>query len=245
MEGLLGLVAEADKDRYLSLLFAPASARQHLAALYAFDVELEKIKRQVSEPQLGQIRLQWWREALETAYAGGPTEHPLVAALAELRSMVPLSVYDSMLNAAGAAIFREQPETLEDLEAWTGRSTSVVIQGAALVLGGSAPDAAGLAGVAFGIARRLAHGEKWLVPTQWKPDDSAGERIVSLARHAATRLDEARKLKVDPQLLPAFLPASVTTLYLKAVSRNPTLPQPISPVRRQFAIWWSATRNRF
>ena len=76
------LVAKADKDRFLSCLFAPRDARPHLFALYAFNVEIARIRETVSEPQIGLVRQQWWLDAIEEIYAGGTPDHPVAQALA-------------------------------------------------------------------------------------------------------------------------------------------------------------------
>jgi len=60
-----------DRDRYLSALFVPADRRGAAIALYVFNHEIAKTREVVTEPLLGQIRLQWWREAIGEAYAGG------------------------------------------------------------------------------------------------------------------------------------------------------------------------------
>ena len=66
----------ADPDRAIATLFAPAEARDDLFALIAFNAELARIADQVTEPGLGAIRLQWWREAIERAGAGETSGHP-------------------------------------------------------------------------------------------------------------------------------------------------------------------------
>ena len=38
------LVREADKDRFLATLFAPADRRPHLYALYAFNIEISRVR---------------------------------------------------------------------------------------------------------------------------------------------------------------------------------------------------------
>ncbi len=58
-------------------------ARSRLIALLALDLELARIPRSVSEPLLGQLRLQWWREAVAAARRGGAPAHPVAQALAE------------------------------------------------------------------------------------------------------------------------------------------------------------------
>jgi len=75
------IAREGDPDRYASALFAPGRCRDHLFTLYAFNIELARIGEQVREPGLGEIRLQWWREAVERAASGEPTGHPVADAL--------------------------------------------------------------------------------------------------------------------------------------------------------------------
>ena len=41
----------------------------HLFALYAFNLEIARVREPVSEPMPGEIRLQWWRDALVGAAA--------------------------------------------------------------------------------------------------------------------------------------------------------------------------------
>jgi phytoene synthase len=75
------IARDGDLDRYASALFAPRACRDHLFALYAFNVALARIGEQVSEQQLGEIRLQWWRDALDRAASGEATGHPVADAL--------------------------------------------------------------------------------------------------------------------------------------------------------------------
>jgi len=81
----------ADPDRAIATLFAPAEARDDLFALYAFNAELARIADQVSEPALGAIRLQWWREAIERAAAGEATGHFVADAFGEVLARRSLS----------------------------------------------------------------------------------------------------------------------------------------------------------
>ncbi|MDP6831507.1 MAG: squalene/phytoene synthase family protein [Alphaproteobacteria bacterium] len=81
----LGELRRADRDRYLTLLFAPRAARPLLAALYAFNLECARaVVAGGEQPLLGQMRLQWWRDALEGAAAGGGAAgqaHPVLSSL--------------------------------------------------------------------------------------------------------------------------------------------------------------------
>ena len=79
------LVRQQDSDRYLTALFAAAALRADLFALYAFNVEVARGREAVSEPMLGHIRLQWWRDAIAECFSGTPRHHQVVEPLAAVR----------------------------------------------------------------------------------------------------------------------------------------------------------------
>ena len=78
------LVRRHDRDRFQTALFAPAAHREALFALYAFNYEIARVREIVREPMLGRIRLQWWREAMAAAFAGGPVRRHEVVDAARL-----------------------------------------------------------------------------------------------------------------------------------------------------------------
>src|SRR4051794_33162883 len=70
------LVRRHDRDRFQTALFARPRQREALFALYAFNYEIARVREAVSEPMLGQIRLQWWREVVSAAFSGeAPRQH--------------------------------------------------------------------------------------------------------------------------------------------------------------------------
>lgn len=76
-------VARTDEDRWISSRYASLEARRSLIALYALNVELARVRLVVSEPTIGAIRFQWWRDAIEEIRAGGPVrKHDVVQAIA-------------------------------------------------------------------------------------------------------------------------------------------------------------------
>src|SRR4029453_13461860 len=74
------LVREADPDRYWASLFSPAEKRPHLCALYAFNFEIARVRESVREALVGEIRLQWWRDALQGEARGDVRANPTGAA---------------------------------------------------------------------------------------------------------------------------------------------------------------------
>jgi phytoene/squalene synthetase len=75
-------VRESDYARFLCAQFAPPGLRTGLYSVAAFSAEAERIPARVNEPAMGQLRVAWWREALEHIEAGSPPDHPLALALA-------------------------------------------------------------------------------------------------------------------------------------------------------------------
>lgn len=71
------------REAYAALLFVPEAVRGQLAALEWLDIELSRIPFVVSQSMLGDIRLQWWHDALtgtgtSTSEAEG---HPVLRVL--------------------------------------------------------------------------------------------------------------------------------------------------------------------
>ena len=90
-----------DKERFLCTLFAPAEARAALAALYALDLELSRIRTRVREPLVGFMRVQWWRDSIQGIYAGRGPDHPVAVALTDAirRYELPHEAFAPLLSA--------------------------------------------------------------------------------------------------------------------------------------------------
>jgi len=72
-----------EENRWLASRYAPAGDRERLVAVYLLNQELQRALV-ASEPMLGKIRLQWWRETLEGIAAGKPRRHDLSLELARV-----------------------------------------------------------------------------------------------------------------------------------------------------------------
>lgn len=81
-QGCGALVRAGDRDRFFASRFFPRRLRGAVLALHGFDLEIAKTARVVSEPMLGHIRLQWWRETVDEIYAGTVKRHDVVEPLA-------------------------------------------------------------------------------------------------------------------------------------------------------------------
>lgn len=163
------LVRRHDRPRYYACLFAPAEQRGALFALYALKAEIARIPGHVSEPGLGEIRLQWWREALERIAEGGAGETPHLVSLGEAMAHyhLPVAALTALIDAHRGDLYANPPATMGDLDGFFGETESALFQLACLVLGekgggqsGEAEnkntaEAAGHAGIAYGLVARL------------------------------------------------------------------------------------------
>lgn len=244
---LAEFLREADRDRYVAALFAPPGRRDGLMALYAFNAELARLRDGLREPMAGELRLQWWLDAINggtsTETAGHPVADRLRQAIEQYR--LPVSALVGMIEARRFDLYDDPMPDRNHLEGYCGETAGALIQLASIILD---PDAAaehgadaGHAGCAQAIAgllallpRHRARGQCYipadiLAATGASPEllreivppasaHAAVEAMVALGRqHLAAFLDRAGKL--PDRLRPAYLPLSVTGRWLDAIER--------------------------
>jgi phytoene synthase len=71
-----------DPDRQLALAYIPAPVRPGVEALWRLDASFASILATGTEPLISQMRLAWWREALEWLDTAPPLAEPVLEALA-------------------------------------------------------------------------------------------------------------------------------------------------------------------
>lgn len=155
------LVRAADKDRFLATLFAPAEHRRGLFALYAFNVEVSRVREAVREPLSGEIRLQWWSEVLAGEGRGEVAGNPVAAALTATmaRYALPRERLAALLEARRFDLYDEPMATLAALDGYAEGTASNLIALAAQILNGGRDAGMGAlahhAGCAYAIAGLL------------------------------------------------------------------------------------------
>ena len=266
------LVRRVDFDRYLAALFAPERLRRHLFALYAFNYEIAKTAETVTQPIAGQIRLQWWRDAIAEAYAGNVRAHEVTAALAAAINENPLPqvLFDELIDARENDLAEQPFATIAEWEAYAAATSGNLMRLASRILGGndSSDGIAREAGVAVALTGLLrsvplhASRQRLMLPTELL--ESAGvserdilsgrmsEKISALVARAAdiarTHLHAARSTPIPRAILPAFLPASMVPLYLSAVTRRGLdlfrHATEVPVYRRQLALLGAMARGR-
>lgn len=242
----LATLRDTDRDRYLACLLAPEEKRPALAALYAFNAELARVRDFVHEPLPGEVRMQYWRDLLEGQAHGSSEANPIASELliAIEQHRLPRQTLIDMIDARIFDLYDDPMETRVTLEGYAGETASALIQLASLVLSPEearrSADAAGHAGVAQAIAGLLLlmplhrhRGQLYLpleILTATGLDRStflAGEdkALISAAIEAFAGLGREHLAKaraagaIPPAVFPAFLPATLAEPVLKKAQR--------------------------
>jgi phytoene synthase len=152
------LVREADRDRYLATLFAPADKRDALFALYAFNAEMSRVRALAREPMPAEIRLQWWREVILGERAGEAAANPVAAALLAIvsRYALPAERLIGLVETRRFDVYDEPMASLVELQSYASKGVATIFDLAAHMLsGGSTSGIAGIAAEA-GQAQTIA-----------------------------------------------------------------------------------------
>ena len=264
-----------DPDRYLCALLAPGATRPAIFALYAFNLEIARVRELAREPKAGEIRLAWWHEAIEDAYAGRVRHHavaePLARAIARYRPR--RSWFEALIEARALDLTEAAPATLEDLERYA-EATSGGLQLLSLDFLGVQSAAADEAARRVGIARALL-GLSRAVPfhasagCMYLPCDLAAQeglalhdlasgqgsdalrRVVKIVvERAGDHLAAARAAPDVPhEALPALWPAWLADLYRSRLARAGHDPfsdrLDAAPLRKQFRVLSGALTGRY
>jgi 15-cis-phytoene synthase len=267
------LVRAADRDRFLATLFAPRERRGALFALYAFNVEIARVREVVRDPVAGEIRLQWWSDVLAGDGRGEIEAHPVASALraSVARYGLPPERLQTTISARRFDLYDEPMATLADLEAYAdGASSSLIALAAQILNGDGASDIDALshhAGRAHAIAGLLkafpfhaARGQLF-VPLELLERHGADREDVRIGRatpqlrsaladlrdSAGHHLREAQDMArtVSPDVMPALLPVALAGATLARMERGDY--DPFVPV--EIAPWrrqwliWRAARR--
>ena len=148
---------KGDRDRYLSTLVLDGEHRNAVTALYAFNADVASIRERVSDPAPGEIRLQWWSDALEGQGHGAIRQNPVADALLDTmtRYSIPAGTLLRLIGARRFDVYDDPMPDLETFEGYAGETVSTLYQLAAMILNDGETietgDAAGHLGVAHAM----------------------------------------------------------------------------------------------
>jgi len=242
------LVRQFDRDRFLTSLFAAPEQRSRLHTLYAFNVELSRIRETVSEPIIGQMRIQWWRDVIDALKRDDspPKGHPVAEPLANLirEANLPFLLFYRLLEARSHDVSGKPMGSLGELRSYSQGTSGTISELALYCLGvtdtvaKSAARNVGEAWALTGIVRSVRHhalAGRCLLPELimadvgislqdlQTPDRSrkAVPLLKKICDQAQELLKEARSTKrqVDVRAMPVLLHATLANQYLIDLER--------------------------
>ena len=240
-------VRDFDNDRFLATLFADEAVREDLFALYAFNLELSKIRETVSEPMIGRMRLQFWRDAMPGIAVGNPPKHAVAAPLAVLaeRGRLPAQAMTTLIDAREIDLDEIPPADLSAIEDYAAQTSSTLMAAALHILGHDPAEhdallrSAGIATALVGLVRAIpfmaSSGRVTLpadlcrkagldpaMPHQWPQNPDVSAITMPLLRAAADHLKAARTKSgtLPRSALPALLPMSLAAVYLRGLEKS-------------------------
>jgi 15-cis-phytoene synthase len=267
------LVRTHDFVHYAAALLVPAPPRRALLALYAFNVEISRVRALVSQPLPGEVRLQWWTDMLGGDGHGGIEGNPVAAELLQAIQTyrLPVERLSRLIEEHQFDLYNDPMPTLAALEGYINDTSSALFSLAAMVVGPLSQEVEHLArhaGLAQGMVQVVASlpldasRRQLFVPAQVLADHGCGIEDVFAGKETAKLrasfddlLGEARKHlntafsllpAVPPQVRGVFLPLAQVRRDLERMSRadsNPFVPYSASRFRILWTLW-RASRSR-
>jgi len=227
-ETLDDLVRRVDPDRWLASRFiADPAARSDVIALTAFNYELARVAGGVSNALMGEIRLTWWREAMdELALGKAPRKHPTVEAVAaaDLDPVALAAMAEARLSDLDEAPLADESRVLAYVDATAG---AWAVLAARRLDPSSDPHAVKGAARSYGLAGLWRLGR---LPSDWTQAEATA-RVAAQLRLART---EARGLPI------AAFPAVATA----ALARGLVAGRAPSELEKKARLTWSVATGR-
>lgn len=266
------LALALEPDRYLGALLAPVQARDDLVTLATFAAELGRIVATTREPLAGEIRLQWWRDTLLAADGDAGAGTPLAIDMRAVIERRRLSAADlhALIDARAADLYDDPVATEAELVERLAGSEGRLFALAARVLGNEGGEAAAAltatAGVAYGLARRLALPafrplRDAMISREARAAVGLGDDLAQDDADVVRRAFDALAVRAGAQdaavqgelnaydrvMRHALLPLAMVRPYLRAQQRRQAgdgRDRAPSPLARAWTIWRAHRRNR-
>lgn len=226
------LVERGDPHRFRTVMAAPVPVRARLFPLYAFNVEVSRAPWVTAEPMIAEMRLQWWRDALEEIAQGGNIRrHEVVTPLADILTPQQAQALDQICAARRWDCYKDPFEDDAHLHSYVQGTSGTLMQIAAEILGAADRSAAQIgygAGVAAWLRAIPALEAQHRIPLL----DGTPGGVRALAKQGLEVLQKARGSKLPKSARPALWPAIGAEKTLRAAMRTPsrvadgTLPAP-------------------
>ncbi|MEM8850063.1 MAG: squalene/phytoene synthase family protein [Pseudomonadota bacterium] len=201
------LVQRGDPARFRAAMAAPLALRRMLFPLYAFNIEVARAPWVTQEPMIAEMRLQWWRDALEEIGAGGAVRrHEVVTPLSQVLDAKGAAELDDVIAARRADIEGFRPGDGAELCRYLDRTAGTLLWTAARLAGAEDASAARDGGLAHGIAAWLTAAPDLVARgRQPLPPGDPTDEVRALAEDGLAALGRFRQARLPKGAQPVFL----------------------------------------
>lgn len=256
------LVQRGDPDRFLSAMTAQPDLRGRLMALYAFNLEVARVPWVTQEPNIAEMRLQFWIDSVEGIFAGrSARKHEVLEPLAQVIAEADLSHedFEALMNARQFDIYKEPHADVAAFERYIDATSGALMRLAARALGAPEAAMAAISDFAFGAGvgnllraapALMAYG-RHPFPAEWQQNGDALAAIRAAGAMGQARIARARAAR-------ATVPADCKAALLAGWRADQTLvaaihtPQEIldgsfaeSEFRKKASLLWRNMTGRW
>lgn len=187
------LLERADPDRFRAAMAAPVPSRRILFPIYAFNVEVSRAPWVTQEPMIAEMRLQWWRDALDEIANGGPVrKHDVVDALAAVLDPDSASLLDTLVAARRWDIYKDPFEDEAHFDSYIDATSGALMRTSARLLGQADATVVSDFGFAAGVAQFLLAVPELESRGRIPLLDGTPDGVRALAQRGLERLQKAR-----------------------------------------------------
>ncbi|MBU2993406.1 squalene/phytoene synthase family protein [Octadecabacter sp. 1_MG-2023] len=237
------IVEKGDPQRFMATMASTVDARRVLFPLYAFNVQVARAPWVTEEPMIAEMRLQWWRDALEEIAEGRAVrKHEVTTALADILDVEGAKALDRLIASRRWDVYKDTFEDAGHFQEYLEATAGELMWQAARSLG--ADDASREGVLAYGTATGLA---RYLVAVPELEDkgrkplvDGRAEAIGELAHAALAKLDPRVKRTLPKSARAALVESWETVPLLRQIARQPERVAQgavgLSPFRSKFRL---------
>lgn len=245
-EYCINLVRRHDYENFLCTLLYPKELRTIGFAVRAFNVEVAQVRDMVSDVKIGEMRMQFWKDAIDKTFSGNPPHHPVTLQLAQVLRKKTLSKHwlKRMIECRAKMLIDQPFSSLQDVETYYENSVSsiyyVILEGVGLNnvhsdhAASHVGKAQGLTNLIRGIPFNARHGRIYLPNDimikhnlsqedvfRGKKEDLLRAVVYDIACVAHQHVEKFKSLKneVSKDSSVIFLPLIATQQYLVSLEK--------------------------
>ncbi len=196
----------------LAISLMPAHIQPSITTLYNFYAELDSLPAKVSDPMLGEIRCQWWRDTISNNTPQSPLSEALLTAIeknnwskATLISLIDAKIFDLYTNPM---------QNTASFEAYAGQTHSALLQLTAISIDIKSAkllsNISGHLGVAYTVAKCLTHHKlhqsrnQIFIPPEFSTQQDFAKFGQTHYKAAQFHLKDIKNTQLFPAILPAL-----------------------------------------